>query len=185
MPQLFHWHALEKFVKDNDYTIGVELGVRWGQTSRYLLERCPNLSMFGVDLMQPLPNNTREGQETYGHWPWEKYRSEVKEIMRRWPERFTMLVMDTAAAAERIPDESLDFVFIDCDHSYEGVKRDIELWGPKVRIGGMITGHDINLESVQRAVGDTIGTHETKGQEWNNIWWVRKTIRDLPFATES
>lgn len=45
-------------------------------------------------------------------------------------------------AALLYPDESLDIVFIDADHSYESVVQDIELWLPKVKIGGILAGHD-------------------------------------------
>jgi predicted O-methyltransferase YrrM len=40
-------------------------------------------------------------------------------------------------------DEPIDFLFIDGDHSYEGVKRDFEMYGPLVRPGGIIAFHDI------------------------------------------
>jgi predicted O-methyltransferase YrrM len=37
----------------------------------------------------------------------------------------------------------LDFLFIDGDHSYNGVRQDWELYGPLVRSGGMVAFHDI------------------------------------------
>jgi cephalosporin hydroxylase len=37
----------------------------------------------------------------------------------------------------------VDFLFIDGDHSYDGVKRDFELWSPLVRSGGLIAFHDM------------------------------------------
>jgi len=40
-------------------------------------------------------------------------------------------------------DQKLDFLFIDGDHSYEGVKKDFEMYAPLVRKGGMIAFHDI------------------------------------------
>ncbi len=43
---------------------------------------------------------------------------------------------------EQIPDASLDICFIDADHIYAGVKRDIELYLPKVKPGGILCGHD-------------------------------------------
>jgi predicted O-methyltransferase YrrM len=43
--------------------------------------------------------------------------------------------------------EALDFLFIDGDHSYDGVKRDLELYAPLVRPGGLIALHDINPDS--------------------------------------
>lgn len=32
----------------------------------------------------------------------------------------------------------------DPDHSYESVKRDVEAWFPRIRIGGIVSGHDYN-----------------------------------------
>ena len=39
--------------------------------------------------------------------------------------------------------ESLDFLFIDADHTYEGVRQDFELYSPLVNPGGLIAIHDI------------------------------------------
>jgi predicted O-methyltransferase YrrM len=39
--------------------------------------------------------------------------------------------------------EKIDFLFIDADHAYEGVKKDYELYSPFVRSGGVIGFHDI------------------------------------------
>lgn len=43
--------------------------------------------------------------------------------------------------------EPIDFLFIDGDHSYDGVKRDFELYSPLVRPGGLIALHDINPDA--------------------------------------
>ena len=37
----------------------------------------------------------------------------------------------------------IDFLFVDGDHSYEGVRRDFELYTPFVRSGGIVALHDI------------------------------------------
>jgi predicted O-methyltransferase YrrM len=42
-----------------------------------------------------------------------------------------------------IENKPVDFLFIDGDHSYEGVKRDFELWSPLVRPGGLVAFHDM------------------------------------------
>lgn len=52
---------------------------------------------------------------------------------------------DTFERILAIIDERLvDFLFIDGDHTYEGVKSDFEMYGPLVRSGGLIAFHDIN-----------------------------------------
>lgn len=43
---------------------------------------------------------------------------------------------------ENIPDNFLDFIYIDGDHSYEGCKLDIEYSRKKVKNNGIIAGHD-------------------------------------------
>jgi hypothetical protein len=40
------------------------------------------------------------------------------------------------------PDEFFDFIYIDADHTYEGIKRDLIDWYPKVKVGGVFCGHD-------------------------------------------
>jgi len=78
-------------------------------------------------------------------------------------------------AAARVPDGSLDFVFIDADHSYEGCAADIRAWLPKVRAGGILCGHDYRnthcpFPGVERAVEEAFGQPETGD---NFTWFVR------------
>lgn len=42
--------------------------------------------------------------------------------------------------------ETYDAVFIDGNHSYEYVKKDLENYWPKVKIGGIVALHDVNFE---------------------------------------
>ena len=52
-----------------------------------------------------------------------------------------------------------DMVFIDGDHEYENVKRDLEFWKSKLAPNGLLCGHDINIEGVKKAVTEVIGEH--------------------------
>lgn len=56
---------------------------------------------------------------------------------------FTKLYREyTFEAVKRFPDEYFDLIYIDADHSYEGVKKDMEDWWPKLKKGGFFTGDD-------------------------------------------
>lgn len=50
-------------------------------------------------------------------------------------------------------EELVDFLFIDGDHSYEGVKQDFEMYSPLVREGGVIAFHDILDTELHRHAG--------------------------------
>jgi Methyltransferase domain len=52
--------------------------------------------------------------------------------------------MPSLAAAACYDNESLDFVFIDAAHDYDNVRADILAWFPKVKVGGIIAGHDFS-----------------------------------------
>jgi Methyltransferase domain len=45
-------------------------------------------------------------------------------------------------AAESFSDGSLDFVYIDANHTFQHVNQDLRAWYPKLRVGGLICGHD-------------------------------------------
>ncbi len=69
-------------------------------------------------------------------------------------ERTTILRMRSVKAAAQIPDESLDFCYLDAQHQYHGISVDLPTWWQKVRSGGILAGHDyLPLElGVNRAV---------------------------------
>lgn len=48
------------------------------------------------------------------------------------------------ALRRALGDRPIDFLFIDGDHSYEGVKQDFEVYGALVRAGGLVALHDVN-----------------------------------------
>ena len=74
------------------------------------------------------------------------------------PEKYIILQGDSVEMGEHIQDNSLSMVYLDADHSYEGVKRDIECFYQKVCVGGIIAGHDyLNLSyGVNQAVNEFI-----------------------------
>ena len=58
--------------------------------------------------------------------------------------RIKLLPVFSYDAVHDVPDQ-IDFIFIDGDHSYEGIKRDWEDWSEKIRPGGVIALHDTSV----------------------------------------
>lgn len=60
-------------------------------------------------------------------------------------DRAEVMRMTSAEAAFKFADASLDCVFIDGNHKRMDVQADIDRWLPKVKIGGVLAGHDYNV----------------------------------------
>jgi hypothetical protein len=60
----------------------------------------------------------------------------------------------TEDAADLFGDESFDLIFVDAGHRYEDVIRDLELYYPKVKKGGVFCGHDFKHDGVRKAVAE-------------------------------
>lgn len=67
--------------------------------------------------------------------------SEWNRVMRPVHSDVKLLKTDTHFASKTL-NIPVDFLFIDADHSYEGVKQDLEDWLPKVKSGGKVFFHD-------------------------------------------
>lgn len=66
--------------------------------------------------------------------------------------------------------EAPDMVFIDGDHEFENVKRDIDRWLPQVVPGGLISGHDAEKPGVAKAIREAFGAVAVV--PGTSIWWV-------------
>jgi SAM-dependent methyltransferase len=81
--------------------------------------------------------------------------------------------MSSLDAVNLYEDKSLDFVFIDASHEYEDVKKDILAWLPKVKVGGILAGHDYSQmwDGVVKAVDEIFGTDNL---EISEVCWIYK-----------
>ena len=83
-------------------------------------------------------------------------------------------MMQSHEAAQHVKDGSMDFVFIDGDHSYENCIEDIRDWTPKVKPNGLICGHDFghrDFPGVERAVRECFGD-DFQLIEDDRIWYT-------------
>jgi predicted O-methyltransferase YrrM len=62
------------------------------------------------------------------------------------------LKLTSLEGANEFKDASLDFVYLDGDHRTDAVVADIDAWKPKIRKGGILAGHDINMAKVYDAL---------------------------------
>jgi hypothetical protein len=146
--------------------IGAELGVWKGQMSMELLKQHKDLFLYLVDRWQVPPEGdsyyqgsrvmARSSQEDFDRC----FHLACQSVIP-YSDRCKILKMTTIEASEYIDDNSLDFIFVDSDHSYIGVTNDLTYWTPKLKKGAILSGHDFNnsntYNEVERAVRDFLG----------------------------
>ncbi len=117
----------------------MEIGTANGGTLFCYLKLAPNNStIISVDLP--------EGNFGGGYPEWKKpiYQTFKKENQRLHLLREDSHKQVTLEKVKQIlGNNQLDFLFIDGDHSYEGIKRDFEMYSPLVKKGGIIAFHDV------------------------------------------
>ena len=158
-----------KLIKEKNYKNIVELGVGRGKTTQKLLDKCPNIHLTGIDEWKKRPQTNVEGSETYEDWDFNGLKKNAESIKNKYPNRLTLINKSTNEASMEFSTGSIDLIFIDADHTYEGVINDINNWLPKVKEGGIIAGHDINWNSVKRAVSESFDDYNI---ESDNVWWT-------------
>ena len=75
--------------------------------------------------------------------------------------------------ADSFNNRSIDFIYIDGDHSYDSVKKDLELYLPKMKEGGVIAGHDytnLRWPGVVQAVDEAIGKPD---HTFDDTSWIK------------
>ncbi len=93
----------------------------------------------------------------------------------RWFETNRWIKEFSEKAFLRIEDNSLDFLYIDGNHNYNFVKRDLKLYWDKIKKGGILAGHDIQGKEVSDAVLDFVNENKLGIQFGERRdWWILK-----------
>lgn len=128
--------------------IAVEIGVDKGEFSEAFLSKWNDGLFYGVDPWDEKHN--------YGLFVGEERELDYLEAKKRLSkfDNCRLLRMTSLTAAMNIIN-SIDFVYIDGNHHYDEVVKDLYLWYEKVKTGGIIAGHDYNgdwMDHVRTAV---------------------------------
>lgn len=114
---------------------GVEVGVELGVFSVVLMQGTQHLYL--VDAWDHYPGyRDHVSQEKL-----EGFYETVLALAKKHP-TLEPIRAYSVEAAKRFSDGSLDFVYIDANHTLQHVIADLAAWTPKVRSGGLIMGHD-------------------------------------------
>jgi len=156
-------HYLEKIEGIGDVVSIVEIGVDYGFSLFTFARDFPNARVIGVDNF-----SYGDGKEQQSH---------LQNFLPLFPK--ASIIAAESGEARRVYEHTdfyldIDILHIDADHSYEGVKRDFDLWSNAVRPGGVVLFHDINSfpEGPGRFFKELEGKKDSITQGAGlGIWW--------------
>lgn len=159
---------LAELLGEVGFNRGAEIGVRQGAYSLRLCKRNPNLSLYCVDPWSALGNK----------YPQEK-QDQIYEAAKKNLSKYnvTFIRKTSMDALADVEDLSLDFVYIDGNHTFDYAVLDIVLWSCKVRSGGIVAAHDCygGEVGVQKAVEAYVHCHHI------DPWYVTKELSPTAF----
>lgn len=141
----------------------VEVGCWKGRSTYALLAGCPE-PVYAVDHWEGSALSVAEVMA--GERPFVDFMRNVGKFKNLV---VVKLSSEEAVNSEQIPVQ-VDMVFLDAEHEYEAVIRDLRLWAPKTR--KLICGHDWSFASVRQAVNEFFG-HDKVTTGPGEIWQVK------------
>ena len=135
--QSFFKHYLSSL---NQNSIGVEVGVRRGDLSQFILENYTG-RLVCVDYWDEQPPGIYKEEGNAKAFQ-QKHFNEYIDKTKKFEERRLTVANLSTLAAGFFPNEYFDFIYIDANHEYDEVVKDLDAWWPKVKSGGLFSGDD-------------------------------------------
>lgn len=154
----------------------VELGAYKGKSTSFIVTEINNqnrnIQFHTIDTFEgDSGSNDEEEIDAYRKVNVSKMFDEFSENTKHLKEHFNVIVGKSDESSKFFEDNSVDVIFIDAGHSYDAVIRDIKSWLPKIKDGGIMSGHDyINWSGVNTAVNEIFNEVDKID---NECWFVK------------
>jgi len=172
------WNCVAEIIQNIPHKVGAEIGVWKGKFTYNVLNLVPTIEkLYCVDPWIMYDDYEKSlVSDTFIKANYNNIFKIYKDQTKKFRKKIVTLRMMSDEAIKKIPDEHLDWIFIDANHSYEYAKQDIINWMPKVKHGGLVSGHDYgrNMHSdkgVTKAVDELI---PNVNRGYNGVWYVFK-----------
>jgi len=121
---------------------GVEVGVQEGDFSYKILFGSTLKKLYSIDPWKEFPKDDYVDGSNLDQKTQNINYLITKIRLFIFGKRSSILRMTSMESSNIFKNNSLDFVYIDANHSYDECKKDIDIWWKKVRNGGVLSGHD-------------------------------------------
>ncbi len=130
-------NTLVEWLNELDFKVGIEIGVAEGEYSEIICKANPQMKVYGIDPWAPY-----KGYRDYTRTStFSRMYDKTIDRMSRYP-NYKIIKEFSIDGLKMFEDNSIDFVYIDGNHSEPFVSQDIREWYKKVRPGGILAGHD-------------------------------------------
>jgi predicted O-methyltransferase YrrM len=166
--------GLYRLFAELGFKTGCEVGVQRGRNAMVMLDNIPGLKLHLVEPYADHPSNRRKwGPQNHAKFK-RMARARLKGRAVRWIEGYSEKV------AHKIADRSLDFVYIDGEHTYDFVMIDIILWARKLKKGGILSGHDYSHNKPRQAKVAAAVNDWARTYRFDPIYITDPEARELP-----
>lgn len=151
----FSIRVMKKLFNPYETLIGAEIGTFKGENARSIIKE---LKPRRIYLFDPY--------ETYNEFD-KEYLIKIREIAEKnlsfkTNTEIVMSRLKSDVGLKKLKYNQLDFIYIDGNHTYPFVKKDLELSWEKIRTGGVLCGHDFGIPDVAKAVLEFADNHNLR-----------------------
>jgi len=168
----------------NKDIVGVELGTGSAVSLCTWMQRCPNISeMHSIDSFKPFQNFLKNPYNEEPCFISDEKIADYTELLARHNIEFSgkkdKIILhkeDSLSASKKFEDESIDFIFLDAWGNHNDVESDLNIWYPKLKNGGLFSGHDWDVEILQERVHNFRKNNNITNSisSFDNVWVWKK-----------
>ena len=137
-----YYGVFSDVINENNFKNCVEVGIGYGFHARYVLDNTNIEKLYLVDPMKYYPNDLF-ATDVLSYGGFEKLIKNINLHLEPFESRYKWFREESLKISNsQIDDNSVDAVFIDGDHSYDAVSKDLPFWWNKLKVGGWLLGDD-------------------------------------------
>lgn len=167
--------SFKEFLKFRDkegIAICAEIGVAAGFNAKEMLDNLADMTLYLIDPYCPYFSETDKEKQQSFH---DQKKQEMLVELETHKARCEFIFEDSETASQKFCRGLFDYVYIDANHDVVNVIRDIVLWKPKVKKGGILAGHDFNIvgQWVKELLPEVqYDNCDPTDPELKSDWWV-------------
>ncbi len=153
----------------------IEIGAHMGESTMMFA----STGLFSsIDVISPFDGEDKFNQKYW--YTWDVIKKEFL-LNTRFFDYINLIEKSSITVSEDFDDGKYDFIYIDGSRDYELMRKIIQLYLPKLKIGGLIGGHDYNYKThpeVVQSINETLGQPHI--MTYDDSWLFRQKELQLP-----